>query len=835
MFDLCKPGLSALWLGLILPTVTWADSSALPKGTNVTSLTVITDGNRGNAAQKVLIATLQGTVARQSGSQIYIDSGSGYSIWDSHLHSAYGIPLTTVTSPWTLLTQYRSLLSGYVLYNQAANSNSVNAATSLCGPFNAVAVDASIEATVRSYGLTNLIVDVSAQNEGWVWTNYHTLLNRSVVIEQKESFADDLRDYATLAGAFTFYDGNSPFRSYIMGQMSSDSACLGWGDASRGESVFVGDGSSNGVFTIAADWTLNLSTLSGIRDSSVYQRTYTPPLATATNVHYVTFLLTDGDNVQMNLGSLAGYFNQPARGTFDMGWALSPSLADLAPSVLRWYFDNSSNGPSRDFFVAGPSGCGYMYPSQYPRGDLSLHAQRLNAAMTAADLNIAQIIDFNAFTNAALWNKYLAQPNIDALFYLEYSRYNALAGALYFTTNGKPVLSASDLLWAGLEEDTNLIANLNAAPIDIASPAGYSLVLVHYGDATYKKLTNVQFVATNLASGVRVVTPDAFVKLVRANVGRKLSYDFATGLQGWVGATNGGALDKAAWNGITGNPPGALQLDGSDYGHSNATRNGWFSRQILLPPNATTLSFETLARNDGQLRVRLQPPDGTWVTLLDWEKLATANTWVTRTASLTNFAGQTVTLCFEQNDGGRGSGEQRYVDNVAVLTAGPALYLPAAPRLLTATAGNSVALLWRDNDNNEAGFKVERSAGASGAWGEVASLPGPATTWADASVAAGTNYSYRLRSWNAQGFSPYSNPVAVTTPARPVVTSAFAKGALTLSWPGWATNFALYGTSNLGPAASWSPATNTPAKVQGALSVALPAGPGARFFQLRTP
>ena len=134
MFDLCKPGLSALWLGLILPTVTWADSSALPKGTNVTSLTVITDGNLGNAAQKVLIATLQGTVARQSGSQIYIDSGSGYSIWDSHLHSAYGIPLTTVTSPWTLLTQYRSLLSGYVLYNQAANSNSVNAATSLCGP-----------------------------------------------------------------------------------------------------------------------------------------------------------------------------------------------------------------------------------------------------------------------------------------------------------------------------------------------------------------------------------------------------------------------------------------------------------------------------------------------------------------------------------------------------------------------------------------------------------------------------------------------------------------------------------------------------------------------------
>ena len=58
-----------------------------------------------------------------------------------------------------------------------------------------------------------------------------------------------------------------------------------------------------------------------------------------------------------------GYFNNPARGRFNMGWALCPALADLAPSVLRWYFDNSSNAPARDFFVAGPSGTAYLYPA----------------------------------------------------------------------------------------------------------------------------------------------------------------------------------------------------------------------------------------------------------------------------------------------------------------------------------------------------------------------------------------------------------------------------------------------------------------------------------------
>src|SRR5664279_4523388 len=139
-----------------------------------------------------------------------------------------------------------------------------------------------------------------------------------------------------------------------MSQMNPDSACLGWGDASQGENVFVGNSSFHGVYTVAAAWALDLSTLSSIRDVSISQRTYSIPV-TETNVHYVTFVVTDGDNVQWNLGGFPGYFNNPARGSFNMGWALSPSLADLAPSVLRWYFDNSSNGLGRDFFVAGPS------------------------------------------------------------------------------------------------------------------------------------------------------------------------------------------------------------------------------------------------------------------------------------------------------------------------------------------------------------------------------------------------------------------------------------------------------------------------------------------------
>lgn len=797
----------------------------LPKGTNFTSFIVITDANLVNNAWKCTIATLQGIVARQSATQIYIDGGGGDSIWKNHLRDTYGIPYTTVSTPAAVLTQFVSQVSGYVLYDFSANSNSINAATSLCGPNNAIAVDASIESTVRSYGITNRIADVRTWNNGFVWTNYNAAFSRNAVIEQVPSIVSQLRDYATLANAYTFFVGNTPFRTFIMSQMNPDSACLGWGDPSAGESAFVGDSSSNGVYTCAADFARNLSILSGIRDDSLRQRTYTTPVS-ETNVHYVTFLVLDGDNVEINLGTLQPYFSNPARGQFDMGWGISPTLVDLAPSVLRWFFDNASNSPAgQDFFVAGPSGSGYFYPSMLPPADLSLQVVRLNEQMARADLSIVHIIDINSVGRVDLWNKYLAQPCIDALLYFE----STADGQILFSANGKPIIAMSAIL-APTQGQTvsNLVAMLNAAPRDPSDPKGYSLIGVGFGPANLGDVFNV---ITNAAPGIRVVTPNALARLVRDNVGRKLSYDLATGVQGWNAGTSGKSLDNAWWS-ANGHPGGSLEMDGSDFGVSDSQPNAWFSRQIILPPNATAMNFDTLAENDGLLRVRLQRADGGMVTLLDWEGMTNHNVWTNRTVDIANYAGQTVTFYFEQNDGGQGSGEIRYVDNVVIQTAGLPLYRPAAPRLLSAGGSYAVNLLWRDDDNNEAGFKVERSHGSSGTWTEVASVPTNITSYVDSAVSPCTNYSYRVRSWNAAGYSDYSNVRTVTTAPIPSMTLSISANMIGLTWPSWASNFTLYTTTNLGPGAVWLPVTSV-SNLDGSFSNGSPILPGNRFFRLK--
>lgn len=142
-----------------------------------------------------------------------------------------------------------------------------------------------------------------------------------------------------------------------------------------------------------------------------------------------------------------------------------------------------------------------------------------------------------------------------------------------------------------------------------------------------------------------------------------LQFTFDNGLDGWTTGHMGGEYDSAEWSEDHGNPPGSVRLDGSDLGASDGQPNSWMSRVITLPANFDLLYFETKANVDGALRVRLVDEGGTSHILLPWEVLA-GESWRERTANIAPYAGQTVTLYFEQGDNDVGNGEHRYVDNV---------------------------------------------------------------------------------------------------------------------------------------------------------------------------
>ena len=93
---------------------------------------------------------------------------------------------------------------------------------------------------------------------------------------------------------------------------------------------------------------------------------------------------------------------------------------------------------------------------------------------------------------------------------------------------------------------------------------------------------------------------------------------------------------------------------------------------------------------------------------------------------------------------------------------------PQAPTGLTATALSSerIDLSWTDNADNEAEFRIERSADGGATWTEIARPPANTTSYADLGLTPGTAYSYRVRAVNSGGASAWAGPASATTRAR---------------------------------------------------------------------
>jgi hypothetical protein len=93
---------------------------------------------------------------------------------------------------------------------------------------------------------------------------------------------------------------------------------------------------------------------------------------------------------------------------------------------------------------------------------------------------------------------------------------------------------------------------------------------------------------------------------------------------------------------------------------------------------------------------------------------------------------------------------------------------PAAPSSLSATATSSsvIDLAWKDNSNNEDGFRIERCQGSDcSSFAEIATVGANVTAFQNTGLSASTSYSYRVRAFNAGGNSAYSNTATATTAA----------------------------------------------------------------------
>ena len=467
-----------------------------------------------NDAERVMIQGLQGILSQAGGREnIWIDFPKGYKIWLSELKD-YGVTLDRgyQNDPWGLVDYFKSFLNnkGYVLYELGKDSE--NVATTLARLYKILPLDLSLEEEAKKHGLKECC-DVRGKDEKWCFRLFWPKLNHQVVCLLKEDIHDSLRDFAVASKAFIFQDGKSRFMRKVFHAMDEGGVVLGWGTC--GESEFVAPASQYDLMVVAADHAHNLSVLSKFNPGEIRQKNHVLAPTTGEKVHYVTFIMSDGDNVQWLLNDFATderWYGSPLRAQFPMGWTISPSLIDLAPMVMQWLYKHATEN---DFFISGVSGRGYFYPSNFP--NLEEEATKLNKYLGKADLNLVCLLDieYKGFCRENL-EPYAAQPNIIGGFWLWYDDYVGRKGDIIFV-NGKPFVSARYSLWGRKKgcDPGSIASAINALPANPHSISGYSMVTVH---PWTMGLSEVKKVISSLNSNVRVVGPEEFLRLIKENL-----------------------------------------------------------------------------------------------------------------------------------------------------------------------------------------------------------------------------------------------------------------------------------------------------------------------------
>ncbi len=203
-----------------------------------------------------------------------------------------------------------------------------------------------------------------------------------------------LRDYAVANRAMTFWlDPNIPAErsllERILARVEPYTPYLGWfaqdvaGEFGGTELV-----SRYGAYVLAADWFANMTVFSGARGQNRPPKA--PPVPKLENKAYVTFVMSEGDNLQYNQHRMRRLWDDPARGRVPITWTTTPLLVDAAPTILG-YFQRTAT--PNDALIAGPSGAGYIYPTPWPDATFDVFARETERYMRRTGMDVVYVLN----------------------------------------------------------------------------------------------------------------------------------------------------------------------------------------------------------------------------------------------------------------------------------------------------------------------------------------------------------------------------------------------------------------------------------------------------------
>ncbi|HEX7736267.1 MAG TPA: GxGYxYP domain-containing protein [Ktedonobacteraceae bacterium] len=222
------------------------------------------------------------------------------------------------------------------------------------------------------------------------------------------------------------------------------------------------------------------------------------------NATYLSFTISDGDNLQYCQHHLLRLWRDPARGALPLGWTLAPALWRIMPRLAAFYRRTASKN---DELIAGPSGAAYMLPSHWPREHRQAFLQ-----LTADLLRVMGAASLQILDSGTWFSMRFLTPDLQELFADQLSAHG-LRGILSGAGGFRPSWRRR----AGLLVYQNLGLALNPRR---------TLSLIRSALARGTRFINVYIFAWNITPGdlqrivqqldgkVRVVTPARLLELI---------------------------------------------------------------------------------------------------------------------------------------------------------------------------------------------------------------------------------------------------------------------------------------------------------------------------------
>ena len=379
--------------------VNWSADRLLPAFQTPKHLTIYDLHGASNEVQ-LSAATMAGIVNRPE-PMVYQIITNEDAFWLKELLS--GIPQESSPSSGDgvlegMLIPFRSSIQGMIIYDPNF-IDSINIATTIAGQNNCIVVSPDQAADLQQP--YNLPVHTDLRNQHWSsrsqaydWARQNLLSGASShAVAGLNPTTAALRSFLVANRIFVYWLDSSSAEQSLIEQIYKvfppEAVHLGWFiDEPSGVKL-----TSNAALPVlATDLCTNLEIWSSVMaTTSIAQSNPGGPGGPIDSSRvYVSFTISDGDNLQFIQHRMLHIWQDPARGSFPLGWTISPVMSQAAPAIAAFYVRTAT---AQDELIAGPSGAGYMYPSHWPQQQLAAFLQRTEQMMRSMNLTTLEVLD----------------------------------------------------------------------------------------------------------------------------------------------------------------------------------------------------------------------------------------------------------------------------------------------------------------------------------------------------------------------------------------------------------------------------------------------------------